>query len=380
VVDTFHSLINPHCSIPYYIQQMCGIKQEEVDAAPDLSSVASDLKLFLGVHPLVGHNIAFDVSFLSENGIRLSNPTHDTYELATIFLPNLSDYSLAGVAGHFGYNYDFHRALADAEAAKDVFIAVLELASKFSLEDIAEIEHLVSGTGMSIEMLLDDIKRLKAQTAFTASIEVDGMTAEAMQVFTKVSPLTPKHEKRMIDIAKLDDILKSDGVLPKTFDNYEYRTQQVDMMRAVARAFNDSEHLLVEAGTGTGKSIAYLLPSITYSDYNTTHVVISTNTINLQEQLLGKDIPQLLGALGANIKAVQLKGRSNYLCRRRFNMLRHSSGLSHDEIRLILHILIWLRTTANGDRAELNLGAKRDYGWSRVCAQVENCLFSNCPY
>jgi len=380
VVDTFHSLINPHRSIPYYIQQMCGIKQEEVDAAPDLSSVASDLKFFLGVHPLIGHNIAFDISFLSENGIRLSNPTYDTYELATIFLPNLSDYSLAGVARHFAYNYDFHRALADAEAAKDVFIAVLELASKFSLEDIAEIEHLVSGTGMSLEMLLDDIKRLKALTAFAANSQGGGMTAEGTQVFTKVSPLTPKHEKAVIDIAKLDDILKSDGTLPKTFDNYEYRTQQVDMMRAVARAFNDSEHLLLEAGTGTGKSIAYLLPSITYSDHNTAHVVISTNTINLQEQLLSKDIPQLLCALGANIKAVQLKGRSNYLCRRRFNMLRHSFGLSHDEIRLILRILTWLRTTISGDRAELNLGAKQDYGWSRVCAQVENCLFSNCPY
>jgi DNA polymerase-3 subunit epsilon/ATP-dependent DNA helicase DinG len=109
-------------------------------------------------------------------------------------------------------------------------------------------------------------------------------------------------------------------------------------------------------------------------------VVISTNTINLQEQLLGKDIPHLLGALSANIKAVQLKGRSNYLCRRRFNVLRNTQGLSNDDIGLIIRILIWLKTTASGDRAELNLYAKQNYGWSRVCAQADNCLFGNCPY
>jgi DNA polymerase-3 subunit epsilon/ATP-dependent DNA helicase DinG len=380
VVGTFHSLINPHRPIPYYIQQMCGIKQDEVDAAPDLSSVAPNLKLFLGVHPLVGHNVAFDIGFLAENGIRLSNPAHDTHELATIFLPSLSDYSLAGVAGYFGYSYRFHRALADAEATKHVFLAILELASRLSVEDIAEIERLVSGTGMSLEMLLEDIKQLKAQTAFEANSGIGEMTAEAAQVFTKVPPLTPNHEKSALDTVELDSILKLDGVLSKAFDEYEFRTQQVDMMHAVVRAFNDDEHLLVEAGTGTGKSIAYLLPAITYAQSNNAHVVISTNTINLQEQLLEKDIPQLLGALGANIKAVQLKGRSNYLCRHRFNVLRNSQGLSNDDIRLIIRTLFWLKTTASGDKAGLNLGAKQDYGWSRVCAQAESCLFGNCTH
>jgi len=109
-------------------------------------------------------------------------------------------------------------------------------------------------------------------------------------------------------------------------------------------------------------------------------VVVSTNTINLQEQLLGKDIPQLLDVLNLNINAVQLKGRSNYLCRRRFNMFRTSSNLSHDDIRLIIRILVWLKTTASGDKAEMGFGGRQDFSWGRVCAQVESCLFGNCPF
>ncbi len=380
VIDTFNSLVNPHRAIPYFVQQMCGITQDEVNAAPDLSSLASDIKDFLGVYPVVGHNIAFDISFLDANGINLINPTYDTYELATIFLPNLSSYSLAGVAGHFGYSYQFHRALADAEASKDVFLAILEIASRLSLEDIGEIEHLISGTGMSLEMLMDDIKRVKAQTAFVGRGDVVEIPKEGTRLFTKVQPLTPKHETQPLDTEELAGIFKPDGALANSFEAYEHRVQQITMLRAVAGAFNGSEQLLVEAGTGTGKSIAYLLPAMEYAKRNNAHVIISTNTINLQEQLLHKDIPQLLSALNLNINAVQLKGRGNYLCRRRFNMLKNSSGLSNDEIRMIIRILIWLKITASGDRAEINIGGRQDYGWSRVCAQVESCLFSNCPF
>jgi len=378
VVDTWSSLVNPHRAIPLFVQQMCGITQKEVDGAPDISSLIVDLKAFVGDYPIVGHSVAFDVSFLTANGIGLVNPIYDTFELATIFLPGLSSYSLTGVAEYFGYSYNYHRALADAEASKDVFLAIMQVASHLSLENIAEIERLVEGTGMSLETLLDDIKRIKAQTAFVG--DVIELPKESTRLFAKVQPLTPKHETKPLDADELAGILESDGVLAKAFEGYEHRASQITMLRAVANAFNDSEHLLVEAGTGTGKSIAYLLPAMAYAKRNNAHVVVSTNTINLQEQLLGKDIPQLLGVLGADINAVQLKGRSNYLCRRRFNMFRSSQSLSHDEIRLIIRILVWLKTTASGDKAELGLGGRQDFGWGRVCAQVESCLFGNCPY
>ncbi len=376
MLDTFSSLVNPHRAIPYHIQQMCGITQAEVDAAPDVESLVSDLKSFIGANPVLGHNVAFDIGFLAQNGLQLFNRTHDTFELSTIFLPNLSGYSLEAVAEHLGYSYKHHRALADAEAAKDVFLSLLNIASGLSLDDIAEIERLVAGTGMSLEALLVDIKKLKAQTAFADAVSSHEPAAEALY---GARILTPRHEKEPLRVEELSEFLQPSGALSEAFDTYEYRPQQQTMLSVVAQAFNQDEHLLVEAGTGTGKSVAYLLPAMVFAESNNAHVVVSTNTINLQEQLLHKDIPQLLSAIGSSAVAVQLKGRSNYLCRRRYNMLRTSPELSHEDVGLLLRILVWLKSTTTGDRAELNL-AGNESGWSKVCAKVEGCLFSNCPH
>ena len=135
------------------------------------------------------------------------------------------------------------------------------------------------------------------------------------------------------------------------------------MAREVARAINQGNRLIVEAGTGVGKSLAYLVPAALYALKNNKRVLVSTNTINLQEQLLNKDVPLLIQALEAaegvspeEFKFTQLKGRANYLCLRRWNHLRSSEALSDNEARLLAKTRVWLRTTDTGDRRELNLG------------------------
>lgn len=381
VIDTFHSLVNPARPLPYRIQVLCGISQPDVDGAPGLSAVAPELVSFLGPHRIVGHNIAFDIGFLSEKGIKLSNPVYDTYELASLLLPQLSDYSLSHVAQHLGHPYSpQHRALPDATAAKDVFLALLEKASQLDITTIAEIVRLTTGTGLSFGRLFGDIEKSKAKTAFASGSQLREVFEEAPKALRREEPLTPNFEKEHLNIEELSGILESGGPLAQAVPGYEHRPEQIEMMQAVARALNESEHLIVEAGTGTGKSIAYLLPSVFFSLQNNVHVVISTNTINLQEQLLAKDIPELLQALRVNLRAVQLKGRSNYLCLRRLSLLRRSEGLSPDEVKLLSRILVWLPLTRDGDRAELNLSWGQAAAWDRVCAQVDNCLGGNCPY
>src|SRR5205823_4036041 len=96
-----------------------------------------------------------------------------------------------------------------------------------------------------------------------------------------------------VDYAELEAILKPDGAMSRAFDRYEFRPQQVDMAKAVAAALNEGHHLIVEAGTGTGKSVGYLLPAILYSMRTGERVIVSTNTINLQDQLFTKDLPLL---------------------------------------------------------------------------------------
>ncbi len=156
-------------------------------------------------------------------------------------------------------------------------------------------------------------------------------------------------------------------------------------MTAVAQAFNQGEHTLVEAGTGTGKSMAYLLPAAFWASQNGRRVVISTNTINLQDQLIHKDLPELQRVLPFELRAAIRKGRSNYLCTRLFQQMRHNGPTSADDMTLYARILLWLPHSATGDLGEIVLRTPGErLAWSRlngennVCTQ-EHCAQARCP-
>src|SRR5271169_3077649 len=129
----------------------------------------------------------------------------------------------------------------------------------------------------------------------------------------------------------LQNILGPDGSIARRLgEKYEHRPQQLEMAEAVAAAFEEGHHLLVEAGTGVGKSFAYLLPAIDYAVKNKKRVVISTHTISLQEQLIEKDIPLIQSVYPDEFTAVLVKGRSNYLCQRRLQQTRQRQGMLFD--------------------------------------------------
>ncbi|MEM5774725.1 MAG: DEAD/DEAH box helicase, partial [Anaerolineaceae bacterium] len=135
-------------------------------------------------------------------------------------------------------------------------------------------------------------------------------------------PLEPVENPAPLDVDEVSSLLEYGGPFSRYFPNYEYRPQQLEMLQTVTKAISENQHLMVEAGTGTGKSYAYLIPASLWAMKNNMRVVISTNTINLQEQLIKKDIPELRAALDLNLRAAVLKGRGNYLCPRRFESLR----------------------------------------------------------
>src|SRR3954467_3648321 len=131
---------------------------------------------------------------------------------------------------------------------------------------------------------------------------------------------------------QIDDILGPQGAIARRLgDAYEHRPQQLEMADAVARAFEEGQHLLVEAGTGVGKSFAYLLPAIEFAVKKKKRVVISTHTISLQEQLIKKDIPLIQSVYPDEFTAVLVKGRSNYLCQRRLEQARGRQGFLFDQ-------------------------------------------------
>ena len=181
----------------------------------------------------------------------------------------------------------------------------------------------------------------------------------------------------------LRDFFSPGGLLSKSSLNFEVRKGQYDMALAVEAALNDKRHLIVEAGTGTGKTLAYLLPALRFARENQQRVILSTGTKNLQEQLYFKDIPFLESILGekyGDLKVCYMKGRANYLCKHKLYALRDSPLLSGlEEIEQFHRISTWERTTPTGDRAELTHLPEQSALWHKLDARTEACLGTTCP-
>ena len=178
----------------------------------------------------------------------------------------------------------------------------------------------------------------------------------------------------------LQTIFTSEGLISQHLKGYEYRPQQLQMADAVAEAFENNEHLVVEAGTGVGKSFAYLIPAVDFALESEERVLVSTNTISLQEQLINKDIPFLQKILPQPFDAVLVKGRGNYLCLRRLDSLfTFERGLfdTLDEANEINRILDWSRETKDGSLADINPQPMPSV-WDRVASERDNCLGAAC--
>jgi ATP-dependent DNA helicase DinG len=393
VLDTWRSFVNPGRPIPIQVQQLTGITQDEVYRAPRFSQLIAQLRRFVGNYPVVGHNVSFDLAFLHSHDLPLSNPGLDTFELAGILMPHAARYSLTKLGEALGLppNPSSHRALDDAMATMELFVALLEFASQLPRATLREINRLARGVEWSLGEVFRDIERGQAQTAFRGSIgqqlaaQLDAADDVLGPLFATAQDdgevLTPAARPRALNVDELAAMLEEGGVFAQRFPGFEYRSQQVEMLRAVAMAFNNGQHLMVEAGTGTGKSIAYLLPAIAFAHLNGERVVISTNTINLQDQLFLKDIPDLQKLAPFDFRAAVLKGRSNYLCQRRLAGLRQTGVNSLEEMRMLAKVLVWVPSTQTGERGELFMPTAVEQAlWGKISAESETCTLERCRF
>ncbi|HIQ04158.1 MAG TPA: DEAD/DEAH box helicase, partial [Anaerolineae bacterium] len=387
---------NPGRPIPFRIQQLTGITSRDVANAPTLREVVRPLLRFVGDYPIVGHYIGFDLAFLRAQRLLTRNVGIDTFELASILLPDQPRYSLSKLAERFNLELkDAHRALDDARASAELFNALLKYGSQLPIAVLTEINRLATHSNWPLREVFLEMERRASRHAFIhhathhpSSEPEDSLFADLpVGDLYRQPPLHPRDNPEPLDTEELAQMLEEHGAFSQAFPGFEYRPPQIEMLRAVTEAFNNAQHLMVEAGTGTGKSLAYLLPAVHYAVKNGTRVVISTNTINLQDQLYNKDIPDLKRALAqtgdpaAGFRAALLKGRSNYLCPRRFAALAARDDLSPEEISVLARILVWLPRTKTGDRAELFLpSAQQQAIWNRVATDQEMCTMEHCPY
>ncbi|MBN2190711.1 MAG: DEAD/DEAH box helicase family protein, partial [Candidatus Aureabacteria bacterium] len=198
-------------------------------------------------------------------------------------------------------------------------------------------------------------------------------------VYVVVKAFVPGKEK-LINEEEIISCFGEGGSIASKLDNYEYRKEQIEMVKFVAGCFNDSGIGLVEAGTGTGKSFAYLLPAIKWSLANNERVVISTNTINLQEQLFYKDIPHLSRMTGLKFRWCLVKGRTNYLCLRKCeSAMKEMNLVSGQEGRELTAIFKWAEVTKDGSKSDLDFIPK-DTLWEMVQCEADQCLRIKCPH
>ncbi|HEX4038655.1 MAG TPA: ATP-dependent DNA helicase [Acidobacteriaceae bacterium] len=180
-------------------------------------------------------------------------------------------------------------------------------------------------------------------------------------------------------LPSLHEFFAPGGVLAGSALPYEFRKGQLEMAQAVERAFEEKRHLIVEAGTGTGKTLAYLLPALRLCAATGKRVIVSTGTKNLQEQLFFKDVPFLESLLGP-LRVTYMKGRANYLCRHKLFALRSQPILSGlEEISQYQRIADWEKETETGDRAEIDDLPEASALWAKLDARSEACLGMECP-
>lgn len=178
----------------------------------------------------------------------------------------------------------------------------------------------------------------------------------------------------------MEEIFGRDGLIARAHPDYEYRPGQIAMAEAVLRAFDEKRHLIVEAGTGTGKTLAYLVPAIAAAVSRGQRVIISTGTKNLQEQLMEKDIPFLQRVLPRKFTASYMKGRANYACLQRIKRAEHSPVLEGlDDVDYFDQVRRWARDSQVGDRAELTELPENLSFWRHIDARSETCLGQKCP-
>jgi len=386
VLDRFTTLINPARSLPRRIEVLTGIRSAELAEAPAFDGVRDRLIDFVGDAAVVGQRIEWDLAFLAKHGLTTDGPVLDTAELAELLLPGLPDYGLRSLAAHLDVPFPVqHRALPDAEAAMAVFQLLYGSAAELDPRVLQEIVVLTSPTTWAPRHFFHAAAEESVRRGRFEPESSGAFSDPPAQKHQSAPTLSPSQHRRRIQPKDVTSALDAAAADQERFPTFEHRAEQIEMAAAVTQAFDTNGKLVVEAGTGTGKSLAYLLPAAVFALRNNQRVIISTNTINLQEQIVGKDIPamrELLDAAGpedvraalADLRATPLKGRRNYLCLQRFAAMRRAGAQDDTEARFLTRLLIWLGQTETGDRAELALRQEEEPLWTRVCAQNSACF------
>ncbi|WP_458412720.1 ATP-dependent DNA helicase DinG [Schinkia sp. CFF1] len=382
IIERFSSFVNPNMKLSTFIKQFTGIEDEALKRAPSFALIAPMLLEMLEGSYFVAHNVPFDLSFikaeLEAGGFTFDEyPTLDTVELSRLLFPSLNSYKLSQLARTFAIDHDQpHRADSDAEATAHLLLNLLEKLNSLPLLTLKRLEDLAPHFQSSLGNLIQEMIKAKK---LALQIEDEGFDIYRGLAFK------PHEKKSRID---------HDDVKFKPFDSreilanlqrvdskFEIREGQMEMIDCINDAFDHHVHGLIEAGTGTGKTLGYLIPALFFAKQSGKRVVISTFTTHLQEQIMNQEINIMQKALPFSFDVTVLKGRNHYLCLRRFeDSLENTVSDTYDTVFTKAQILVWLTETTTGDVDELNLTSGGRIFWNKLQCDTECSRNKECPW
>jgi predicted DnaQ family exonuclease/DinG family helicase len=351
---------------------------DKPDALRKLASLAEGV-------PVISDSPLRAQTLLNTAGVH-TREVWDVLELSSLLVP-ASPRGLDLASEFFGLVVERTGVLGQAYRGLMLFQLLLSLLQRVDTQTLLHATRLAAGLEWPLRPLLMQALQSRAISPLESGTLAAGTPIGAWITQGGAGPRRRQSQVPDADPPPLEaeDVARRfapDGGIARALPAFEARHEQVRMAHLVTETLNGGGQLLIEAGTGTGKSLAYLLPAALRAVTASRRVVVSTATTTLQDQLHGQDLPLVQAGLGAHmpLRATVLKGRANYLCLRRWQTLLHAGDLSVADRMLLIKTLFWLPQTSTGDRAELHLSAAEEEAWSRLSAVTEACTPQRCSY
>ncbi|MEZ4564623.1 MAG: hypothetical protein R2853_17965 [Thermomicrobiales bacterium] len=345
------------------------------------ADIARDLRELLCDKTVVTRDADAVLAVLAADGVRLSAPAIDVAALGALMIPGLPAPDVPSLRESLGLPATDQD---EAQHIADIFEALLVRIAEYDDLTLDRLHLHATEAEWPFAPLFAPARNVRLRGDIPVR-RLDPPELQFLRDRPREEELEPTGSIEDIADNAVQEILGPGGSLSGIISGFERRVQQEQMAEAVAHAINESGQLLVEAGTGTGKSLAYLVPAALAAAERGQTAVLSTNTLALQDQLLRKDVPDLTSALEQDdarqpVGVVAVKGRTNYLCLRRWFAWERQPSLEIDEASLKAKVQAWLPRTQTGDRAELHLTSGEERYWRQIAEEEGACDPGSCVF
>ncbi len=390
ILERFSTFVDPGRPIPENIVELTGITDEDVKGAPDAWQAVKSLDEFIGDRQIIAHNAAFDRSFIAAccplaSSLGDEDRWIDSVELSRIALSRLSEHKLQTLSDIFGTTRSTHRAIDDVEALcalwrimlvglSDLPAGLPQLFAEMFPQTpwpLREVFSQVAGVTDGAKFSLKEARRVRENSQKQRQ-KVDAQELDGGILAGSSEQLSAK---------ELDQAFSDSGILAQMYGHFEPRAEQLQMATELVNALNTRTHRVIEAGTGVGKSMAYLLPLSLFSQRNQVTCGVATKTNALLDQLVYHELPKLNETLPNGVSYVAVKGYDHYPCLRKLmNLTREDRVFANTASPTTVAMLLsFTCQSARGDLDPLFLNL-RELARFEICASADDCLKHKCRY